>query len=528
MPEKEAATGGQPMAGGLSGAGNHTHSQYSTSVNGAASAQGASVPFMLTQRHRQQLRALGYAEEQINAMTPSQAHTLLGEQAASSNGAGGDALLAELDALAEQASVEPADVLSATKVQALVAQVADYTGDARQAVLEALRALIGHLPTEERQRLDLYPLFAPPDQHKQIESFLASCPAPAGVPIFHPLTFVDLLGRPPKEWLLEEVFGAGDIGMIYGPPGSGKTFIVIDLCMAACLGRLWAMRFTVARPLAIAYCAGEGLGGLPQRFAAAAQHHGIEDLANFTFFESAPQLFTPERDAGSATAETIGRFVREWQQRQQNGQASELDLLIVDTLHSATAGADENSAQDMGQVLQAVKAASKALGCAVLLVHHTNKAGTGERGSSAMRGALDFMIEVKPTAGKFAMECAKLKDSAAWKPQTFDLIELGGSARVWWDEPGELDGKAGKQAQDIEAILAVLRGSPSTRYTAALLAETIGMGGSKQIFRLLPKAMKADASIRSGLKYADRDGGPHNPQMYWWQPEDPIQSPDSH
>lgn len=57
MPEKKAAIGGQPMAGGLSGAGNHTHPQYSTSVNGAAPEP--------------------------------------------------DELLAELDALAEQAAVEP-------------------------------------------------------------------------------------------------------------------------------------------------------------------------------------------------------------------------------------------------------------------------------------------------------------------------------------------------------------------------------------------------------------------------------------
>lgn len=423
MPEKKAAIGGQPMAGGLSGAGNHTHPQYSTSVNGAAPEP--------------------------------------------------DELLAELDALAEQASVEPADVLSAAKVQALVAQVANYAGNARRAVLEALRALIGYLPADERQHLDLYPLFEPPDQPKQIERFIASCPAPAGSPIFHPLTFVDLLGRPPKEWLIEEVFGAGDIGMIYGPPGSGKTFTVIDLCMAACLGRLWARRFTVARPLAVAYCAGEGLGGLPQRFAAAAQHHGIEDLTNFTFFGSAPQLFTPERDAGSATAETIGRFVQEWQKRRQDGQASELDLLIVDTLHSATAGADENSAQDMGQVLQAVKAASKALGCAVLLVHHSNKAGTGERGSSAMRGAMDFMIEVKPMAGKYAMECAKLKDSAAWKSQTFDLVEIGESARVWWDEPSDGEAGDGRKSETGREILLLLDSVGENKLTAKQIGEAI-------------------------------------------------------
>lgn len=479
MPDKENATGGEPAAGGLNEHGQNVHPHHNTNPN-------KTQPF-------------------------------------GTNGTGDDDLLAEIDALVERATVEPADLLTVDKVQRLLDQIADYMGSARQAALEALRVLIGHLSADERQRLNLYILFK---EHRQVENFLASCPAPADAPIFQPKSFAQLLALPPKQWLVDQVLGAGDIGMIFGPPGSGKSFIVIDMIFAACRGAQWAMRFDTARALSVAYCAGEGLGGLPQRFAAAAQYHGVGDLPNFTFFDSAPQLFTPEREGGNATAETIGRFVREWQQRRKDGAAGALDVLIVDTLHSATAGADENSAQDMGQVLSAVKAASKALGCAVILVHHSNKAGTGERGSSAMRGAMDFMIEIKPTAGKFAMECAKLKDAPAWKPQTFDLIELGDSARVWWDEPGEIDGKAGKQAKDIEAILAVLRGNPGTRYTATLLAEAIGMGGSKQIFKLLPKVMQDNAGVRSGLKDTNRDGGPHNPQMYWWEPSDPIQSPD--
>jgi hypothetical protein len=66
--------------------------------------------------------------------------------------------------------------------------------------------------------------------------------------------------------------------MIYGAPGCGKTFVVIDMIMRLCTGQQWANRFCVQRCLNVAYCAGEGLGGLPSRFAAIAEHYDITSL----------------------------------------------------------------------------------------------------------------------------------------------------------------------------------------------------------------------------------------------------------
>lgn len=427
------------------------------------------------------------------------------------NGHNGDDVLSQIEALAAEATVEPADQLTASKVQRLVDQAIDYSGIARQAVLDALRALIGHLPAEERDRLNLYPLFKPPNQPKQVGNFLASCPAPPGTPVFQPKKFSDLLAQPAKQWLVDQVIGVGDAVTWYGPSGGGKTFTIVDLIVCACWGKTWAMRFDIPRPLSVAYCAGEGLSGLPQRFAAAAQHHGVDDLPNFTFFDSAPQLFTPDRD-NNPTAETIGRFVQEWQQRQTSGQAGELDLLIIDTLHSATVGAEENAAADMGRVLNAVKAAIRQLGCAVLLVHHSNKAGTGERGSSALRGAMDTMVEIKPTAGKFAMTCEKLKDAPAWKPQTFSLVELGDSARVWWDTPSEDNAGAGQKAADKDALLAELRRYPNQRFTAKQLAEVIAK--SDNYCRNLLAELEKTGDCKRELSDPAKEASPRNPWVY--------------
>lgn len=308
------------------------------------------------------------------------------------------------------------------------------------------------------------------------------------------------------------MIGAGDIGMIYGGPGSGKTFVGIDLIFAACLGEQWAMRFDVPRRLNVIYCAGEGISGLKERFRAAAARYNVTNLLpGFSFSALVPQLFTDGADA-------MHNFVTEWKGR---ANAPALDLLIIDTLHSATVGADENSAQDMGQVLAAAKVATRELGCAVLLVHHTNKNGSAERGSSAMRGAMDCMIEIQrisETGTKAVMKCAKLKDGEAWKDQTFDLIAVKDceSVRVAWDAPNDGETTTGKTDQDVAAIIALLKKKPGTRYTSNVIAESIGLGKSKTIYKLLKRASDQDAGIQQALRHPDKDASPHNPLMYWW------------
>lgn len=438
----------------------------------------------------------------------------------STNGHHETASISEADiegAFTSATEIAAAELLDAAKVGALLELALTFEGNAQFRALEAVKTLIGHLPASERTEHALTKhLYKYLKTQERVEQFLADCPKPPGAPKFQPRTLADLVAMPPKQWLIDQIFGRGDLLMCYGPPGSGKTFVVIDAILSACTGKQWAMRFDVQRKLTVAYCAGEGVSGLPARFAAAAQFHGVESLPNFTFFDAAPQLYYSDDQASDL--ETIEHFIYEWQERQATGQAEPLDLLVIDTLHSAAVGAEENSAKDMGEVMRKAKLAIKLLGCAVLLVHHSNKAGTGERGSSSMRGAMDCMLEVKPTAGKYALNCEKLKDGQQWKPQTFDLVAVGDteSVRVWWDEPGEL-ATGTKTKQHKEQIVAMLKAKPGVRYTASTLGEAVGLGKSKRIFALLSDLVSESEEILCALKEPEKDSSPHNPLMYWYQ-----------
>jgi hypothetical protein len=243
--------------------------------------------------------------------------------------------------------------------------------------------------------------------------------------VFKRHSMSELLNRPEKKWYVNQLFGAGDLGEIFGASGCGKTFVTIDLILSLCTGRKWAKSFDVNEPLEVAYCAGEGLSGLPARFRSALDNYKIKDLPNFSFFDEMPQFF------GESWNNSLQRFVDHCKNIDYRPQ-----VLIIDTFHTATQECDENSTKEAGVVLKACRSAMSQLGCCVIFIHHTNKAG-GDRGSTALRAAMDFMLKVEcPSAvgRSHRISCDKLKDGEQWSEKLFDLQNDGNSAYVEWND----------------------------------------------------------------------------------------------
>jgi hypothetical protein len=289
---------------------------------------------------------------------------------------------------------------------------------------------------------------------------------------FPPYSFDDVLNMPSKQFLLDQVFGPGDIGMLYGHSGCGKTFVVIDLILKLCTGKRWANRFDVLRPLSVAYCAGEGYGGLPSRFQTATANYGIQELPNFTFFKKVPQLFNAAHPFHAI------HFITSWQDLQSRGFLLPLDFLIIDTLHTANNGGDENSSNDMQIIFSNCQLIAQSLGCAVLIIHHANKEG-GVRGSNAFTSDCDFVIKIDKAAhlgGTNAfMECQKNKDGEYWKSLNFNLSPLEGydSMYVTWDVVESDETIVLNKKQWKEKILAFLATYPDRHFTANAIANDI-------------------------------------------------------
>ena len=188
--------------------------------------------------------------------------------------------------------------------------------------------------------------------------------------------------RPPLPWLVRRILPQRSLGGLYGPGGSFKSFVALDLALHVANGRpVWGGENIVGHGPVI-YASSDG-SIEPRVRAWEALNGPVSDL-----FALLDGLNLNDVDG-------ILRAVEEIEQVAEGWEASPM-LLIVDTLHSSSGGADENSARDMGQIVEALKGLRARLKCAILLIHHTPKGSSDWRGSQAVYWALDTGLKIRP------------------------------------------------------------------------------------------------------------------------------------
>jgi RecA/RadA recombinase len=226
------------------------------------------------------------------------------------------------------------------------------------------------------------------------------------------LTADDVLALPPLSWRIKHVLPVSGLAAIYGPSGSGKSFLALDMLAAVADGRQWGAYRTYAAP--VIYVCLEGEAGLAQRVKAHRQHHGLRAGASMCFVTS------PFRLLEQNDVDELAKLILN-----NGGQGA---VVCLDTLNQATPGADENSSEDMGRAIAAAKRLQASIGGLVVLVHHAGKDLTkGMRGHSSLFAALDAVIEVSRNGEARSWKVSKSKDGADGAEHQFRLerVELG-------------------------------------------------------------------------------------------------------
>lgn len=202
------------------------------------------------------------------------------------------------------------------------------------------------------------------------------------------------------------VLGTGDLMLLFGPPKSMKSMVMLDMARQWAQGKDW-LGFAPQRPLKIAYTQFEVKADQMRKRLQLAPL-SKDELAAIDGNLFYTDRFTPILDAD---------FVLSFAEATLKAFPDGLDVLVIDPIANIYTGDSENDNAQMSRFIRQIKALRNAINpnVAIILIHHANKATREDRhkepfnaarGGSALRGAYD--------AGLY-----------------LDLVDEGGPLKLW-------------------------------------------------------------------------------------------------
>ncbi len=238
-----------------------------------------------------------------------------------------------------------------------------------------------------------------------------------------PFPDIDLdLGR---QWLIKGLMPATGLHVLYGAPGTGKSFLALNAALHVASGLPWGGRSV--RRSGVVYIASEGGRNFRKRVCAAKKALVLPEDAQFALVTTAPIM-------GGAKADTK-RLIAEIRE-QTKALGWEPKLIVLDTLSRSIDDLNESSSQDVMDFVKNAELLGQAFKATVMPVHHCGKdESKGMRGSSALHGSADaeWMVARDPESGVRRMTVEKMKDGPDKDQLRYDLVDVP----LGFDEDGE-------------------------------------------------------------------------------------------
>ena len=242
------------------------------------------------------------------------------------------------------------------------------------------------------------------------------------------LTDAEVLALPREQPLVRGLIPIRKgIGAIYGPPGSGKSFVLqcalSTMANVTAQGEHYWFGYRLREPVNVLQVPFEGLGGIPKRIAAWRQKHGKSTGCRYVMHK-----------LNLADKVQFDRFCLDL-----NKQGFGKGVIGLDTLAAAFPGINENDSEGMGGiVIERANTLADRFESIIWVVHHTGKnLAAGLRGWSGLEGAVDFNIECtrEGKSNEREFQVVKLKDGGDGAAHKFHLETV----EVWKDQYGEAE-----------------------------------------------------------------------------------------
>jgi hypothetical protein len=266
----------------------------------------------------------------------------------------------------------------------------------------------------------------------------------------------DLLNAPKPEWWVEDLLPKDAVIIVGGDGGVGKSALLVELAARLSTGTPFLGSRATRRARTL-YAVGEGMSGYGERFRSVSAAHGLDA-------DQVRLITTGVNMASVKSMDQVRSLVTD----------SNVDLVVFDTLSSLSTLESENDAAEVGRLLNAAKHVREGNpGCSVIIVHHTNKASGGLRGSSVIRDNADAVWMLRGDSDAFFLSTkskhgGKMKDGEALEIHGLSLVQSGTSVVVEHAGP-TVESSAARQR--VPAV--ALKLAAGAKYTTAELRELI-------------------------------------------------------
>lgn len=268
-----------------------------------------------------------------------------------------------------------------------------------------------------------------------------------------PLSVMLAEASPEIVWLVEGLFPDCSLNILGGPPGGGKTWLLLDLSIETARGGKWLGRFQAKQGKVLYIDCEAGARLLRPRYTQMLQAKGLTASEELPIEIVDSQVIHLTDSASLADLRAlVGR--------------TEPALVIMDSLVRFHA-AEENSASEMAQVSAAVQGIIRDFGVAVVFADHVRKApglpGSMDlslRGSGEKVAAADTVLSLRKERGHLIVEHSKSrwdKPIASFEAEIEDEVSASGKAtRVRWLRTLEDLEDKGFDDEDQQAVIEYL------------------------------------------------------------------------